>query len=320
MVPTVVYTHGGGRLGNQLVRFAHWLAWAEEHSGQVRLVNLAFWPYARAFATWRHHPGCAFPLRGGWPDMFAQMRGLLPARVLHHGEWRAQRWAARVAAGLPGVGAVVAPEGGSGVDLEDPAFTAGVRRHRFTACSGWRVASWSLLEKHEIMVRALFAPEPAAAKRAELRAAVWRNGCDLLVGVFMRGTDYREWAAGRYCFPISRYAAWMREVTERAIPRRVRFVVTSDEPRTELEFAGLSWVFSSGSANAGGDWMDSFLDLANCDHIMAPPSTFAACAAWLGRGSLWALRSPEQTLDGTQQLEHPLFDAWRDTAFGEAVN
>ena len=78
MLPQVIYTHGGGRLGNQVLRAAHWIAWALENAGEVEVLNFAFWPYADCFATWREHPGCVFPLCAGRADRLARRWAELP--------------------------------------------------------------------------------------------------------------------------------------------------------------------------------------------------------------------------------------------------
>src|SRR4051812_24420766 len=85
---TVIYTHGGGRLGNQVMRFAHWMAWAGAHASEVEVINFAFWPFAHYFAVWRDHPGCVYPLRKGRADWLARRRAGLPRRVR---EWTEER-------------------------------------------------------------------------------------------------------------------------------------------------------------------------------------------------------------------------------------
>ena len=44
---TVIYTHGGGRLGNQVLRLAHWVAWVREPpgAGEIREAALKYNEY-----------------------------------------------------------------------------------------------------------------------------------------------------------------------------------------------------------------------------------------------------------------------------------
>lgn len=45
----IVFTHGGGRLANQLTNFAHLIALIEEYSPEFQLQNMAFIPYSHLF-------------------------------------------------------------------------------------------------------------------------------------------------------------------------------------------------------------------------------------------------------------------------------
>jgi hypothetical protein len=57
--PLLIYSHGGGRLGNQLLVFSHLLSWYWENPN-YRLINLSFWEYAELFETTRHNAICYF--------------------------------------------------------------------------------------------------------------------------------------------------------------------------------------------------------------------------------------------------------------------
>ena len=134
MPPQVIYTHGGGRLGNQVLRFAHWMAWALEHAGEVEVLNFAFWPYARDFETWRAHPGCVFPLRAGRADRLAVRHAAAPA-------WMRRRLEKKTRLGRIVQAAGHAWPGWQAVDLDivreenlklDTNFLARVRRRAVT--------------------------------------------------------------------------------------------------------------------------------------------------------------------------------------------
>src|SRR5437870_3543900 len=66
---TVVFTHGGGRFGNQLTLFGHLIALAEENPG-IGILNISFWPYAGLCRGTQHNPLCQYPpitARAPWP-------------------------------------------------------------------------------------------------------------------------------------------------------------------------------------------------------------------------------------------------------------
>ncbi len=122
---TVIYTYGAGRLGNQIIRFAHWMAWTRLHPGQVEVCNFSFWPYADYFVTWREHPGCVFPVRAGRPDRLARWRAALPRWLQAAADARSRLQRTVQAAGhwWPGAQAIALNLGPQeNIDLNAPAF------------------------------------------------------------------------------------------------------------------------------------------------------------------------------------------------------
>jgi len=312
----VVYVSGGGKLGNQVLRFAHWLAWAHENPGTTRITNLAFRPYAPLFELWSAHPRCTWPPVNDVSEILTRLRRLIPGRI----RARLERELALLSGTLPGGARLSLNDAvGERMDLDGEDFALRVKAVRRLVCCGWRFSCWPLLEKHEKAVRAALRPVGTRQANAMRRVAEWGFGRDLLVGVFMRGTDYRSWHDGRFLYSAARYSEWMREAAALLAPRRVRFILTSDERFDLAEFAGLDWVLASGAVNCAGHWFDSFLDLAGCDYVLSPPSTFSACAAWLGGRPLWPLNSATQRLALAQVLANGLLDTRRDPVFGLAV-
>src|SRR5687767_2096990 len=131
----VIYTGGGGRLGNQVLRFVHWMAWARAHAPDVEVINLAFWPFAHYFAEWRRHPGCVFPVRDGIEDRLASRHGQLrPAlRQLFDGRERLARAVQAIGGWLPGWQSIqLNVAEGEELDLKHPAFLEKVCRRKVT--------------------------------------------------------------------------------------------------------------------------------------------------------------------------------------------
>ncbi len=319
-LPQVIYTHGGGRLGNQLIRWAHWLAWARAHEGRVEVLNLAFWPYAACFAVWRDHPGCVFPLRSGLADRLGRARATLPARGRLRGERRMQQFVHAIGGWWPGGQAVTLNEPREeAIDLEDPAFLARIIGHRVTTCSGWKIAGWNLFAGQQKELREFFRPAPEFAQSAAAFIAALRARHDVVIGLFIRRTDYRAWLGGRFYFSTVQYAAWMRQLLDLHGGRRVAFVVAADERMSPEVFAGLPCHFATGSVNTGGHWFHSLAELSLCDFIVSPPSTFAASAAYAGNVPLWPVVAAGQELAFAQQLADPMVEAAKHPEFSLAV-
>lgn len=317
---TLIHTYGGGRLGNQVIRLAHWLAWTRAHPGQVRVIDLGFWRYAKYFTHWAEQPGCAFPQPSTMANLLAELQGWAPEWILNRAEPRFQRLVQAAGRRWPGGGAIALDDTrGEGFDLDDPAFLRDITRRRFTTCSGWKIASWRLVAEQQTELRAYFRPKPQWTSAAVDFIADLHARHDLVIGVQIRQSDYRRWNRGRYFFPTSQYVAWLRQLLDLHAGRRVAFVVVSEERQDPGQFAGLPVYFATGSVNAGGPWFESWVALSRCDLVVSPPSTFSATAAWLGAVPLWPVWAAGQALAPDQLLRDPLIDASRHPGFSQCV-
>jgi hypothetical protein len=317
---TVIYTHGGGRLGNQLLRFAHWIAWAREHEGEVEVIDMAFWPYAEFFQQWKRHPSCVYPVRSHLLDALARHFRWQPVSFGRRGERRWQRVVHANGRWWPGWRAVALDDqAGESIDLESPDFFSDVARRRVTTCAGWRISSWNLFAKHQIALRECFRPESVFAGRAENFIAPLRREYDVLAGLLIRQGDYRVWHEGRFCFSAGTYAGWIRQLLDLHPGRRVAVVIACDERQELSDFAGLPCYFASGSVNIDGHWFESFAELSLCDFVLSPPSTFGAMAAFVGGLPLWPLLAKEQSLAFDQIITDALPGAAIHPVFGLSV-
>jgi hypothetical protein len=317
---TVLYTHGGGRLGNQLLRFVHWMAWAREHEGEVEVIDMAFWPYARFFQQWQSHPACVYPVRPHRLDAAARQFRRLPVWLGRRAEWRLQRAVHAIGRCWPGWQAMALDDpAGENIDLESPDFFSSVTQHRVTTCAGWKISGWNFLAKHQVMLRECFRPEPAFLHRAEKFIAPLRGKYDVLAGLLIRQSDYRTWHDGRFCFSAGTYAGWIRQLLDLHPGRRVAVVMACDEPQDPSDFAGLPCYFASGSVNAVGHWFESFVELSLCDFVLSPPSTFSATGAFIGAIPLWPLLATGQALAFDQIITDALPSAAVHPVFGLSV-
>ncbi|HEX2860737.1 MAG TPA: hypothetical protein VHN79_03815 [Lacunisphaera sp.] len=316
----LLYTHGGGRLGNQVIRLAHWLAWTRAHPDLVNVVDLGFWRYAKYFSHWCEQPGCSFPRTSAAANLVSDLQEWLPDRILDRAEWRFQRLVHALGRRWPGGGTVALDDArGEELDLDAPAFLRTVAGRSLVTCSGWKIASWGRVAEQQAELRACFQPTPRWMKVARQFIAGLRREHDLVIGVQIRQSDYRVWNQGRFYFPTSQYVAWIRQLLELHAGRRVAVVVASEERQDPAVFAGLPVWFATGAANAGGHWFESWVELSLCDLVLGPPSTFSTTAAWLGAVPLWPVSAAGQELARDQVLHDPLVDASRHAAFSQCV-
>lgn len=319
---TVIYTHGGGRLGNQLVRFAHWMAWASEHVDEVEVLDFAFWPYASLFAQWRECPACIFPARPSRLSSLARLVDGLPngLRRRIHGGRRVARMVQRLGRLCPGWQAIeLDDQAGEGMDLDDPRFVARIGAHAVTTCAGWKFSAWRLFEAHEQELRQMFRPSRAWMDRGEQFMQDIRRRHDCVIGLLIRQTDYRAWREGRFWYPTEQYAEWARQLVELRLHPNPAIVIACDEHQDPAAFAGLPCYFSPGAANSGGHWFESFVALSLCDLVVSPPSTFSAAAAFVTNAPLLPLVDRGQRLSAGQMFPRAMLAAARDPVFSLAV-
>lgn len=288
-IPTVIYTHGGGRLGNQILRWLHWLAWVRAHEGSVRVVDLSFLPYARLFEAWAAAPGCVTPDSVSWLGWLGRMRSSLGPSGYFRGERRILFLVQTLGSFVPGSLARNTDSEENRLDLDSTEVEWLTRGAKMVFCRGWKIAGWRNVERYQTELRPLFRPARRFLDRGIARISQIRRTYDKVVGVFVRQSDYKTWNNGRFFFPVERYAAWMNEIVAMEEGRKVAFLVASEVRLDKDSFRGLPFVFASGMKGAGGHWFETFVELSMCDIILSPPSTFSATAAYVGNIPFWPL-------------------------------
>lgn len=316
----VIYTQGGGRLGNQVLRFSHWMAWALEHPGEAEILNLAFWPHAEYFSEWRGHPACVFPRRAHGLDPLIRLRRGLPEWITRRLDWRIQHAVQAGGRTRPGWQAVTLDDrAAEAIDLAGMDFLARVKRERVTVCAGWRIAGWELLAKHQAAVRGRFHAAERFARPAGEFIAALRARHILVIGVLVRQSDYREWDDGRFYFSSEQYARWIRQALDLHPGRRVAVVVASEVRQDAALFKDLPVHQAPGNPGTSGHWFEKWVVLSRCDLVLTPPSTFSATAAFVGQVPLWPLLHAQQTLALDQIIPDGMIGAARHPVFSRAV-
>jgi hypothetical protein len=101
--------------------------------------------------------------------------------------------------------------------------------------------------------------------------------------------------------------------------RRVAFVIASEEAQNRALFAGLPCHFATGNPGESGHWFEKWIELAACDVIITPPSTFSATAAFLGGVPLWPVVHARQTMTLDQIVPDGMVGAARHPIFSRSV-
>ncbi len=284
-----------GRLANRLTLFANFIGFVEEH--KHRLINFTFHSYADLFESTRRDIYCQYPIasRKSALDALPGLAGALRrTRILY----RAVHAASRLNETFPlfGRATVTLRETAGQLTtlLAGPEVQQRIRHARTIFVDGWNFRAPDCVQRHADKIRAYFRPLASHESVSRNLVEPLRRGSGLVIGVHIRLGDYAAWRGGKYFFPVSRYAEWMRELAGQFRDRKVSFLVCSNEPRSESEFAGLSVGFGSGVP------VEDMYGLAKCDYILGPVSTFSQWASFYGNRPLFHIRDKQQRLDLTE--------------------
>jgi hypothetical protein len=279
-----------GRLANRLTLFANFIALAEEQGDRV--INVTFHSYADLFETTRRDIYCRYPVakQRSWWDVIPPVAGAIrKTRAFYH----ATRAVGRLNERFPVLGraAVTVRERPEYEALEGPEFQGRIKDARVVFVYGFCFRAPGCVRRHAEKIRTYFRPIEKHDLASRQMVERLRQNADIVVGVHIRRGDYREWRHGRYFFPASRYASWMREFAEQFPGRKVAFLVCSNEPRNAGEFPELSVGFGVGSA------IEDIYALARCDYVIAPVGSFSQWASFYGNKPLFHLRDSNVSVE-----------------------
>ncbi len=301
--PLIIYTHGAGRLGNQLLAYGHFLAFLEEHSGRFDFINVGFMPYADFLNYTSQKPACTYPTLH---DRFAIFQNLAPHLAIKSGKGSTSKLQEKIIVNcsrlLHSYG-VLAPQAQSllakdiygwsllpgqhldYLDLGLPETVDLLQSKAVTVLAGWGIRSWDLLEKHGNVVRQAMAVHPKYGNIVQQFMDDLRSRYDFIIGVAIRQGDYRSSGEvyKRFLFESDQYVRWIQQAREVfAHKGKVGFVLTADEPQNVEQFAGLDVHFATGIAGGSGHYIESLMELTLCDLLITSATTFGGWAAFLG--------------------------------------
>ncbi len=332
---TVVFTHGGGRFGNQLTLFGHLIALAEENP-RISILNIPFWPYARLCRGTEHNGLCQYPFslplavsrsrdsasakrQAGWAWRAAlrfcqTVSPAMPDRVRKSLSYRLPRLVHRCRPKL----SIDRDYASETTWLGDPDFVQSLCSRRTVLLAGYELRDWEAFQKHEDAIRRFLWPVDRYQEKARSFLEPLRRRHNPLVGLLLRKTDYRAWQSGRYFFGNEQYARWIRQLRAR-FGADTGFVLGADEVEPADAFQGLDCYWASGAMGRGGHYLEAMLELSGCDVVASVPSTFAAWAAFFGRKPLLPFTRPEEDASETVLLENHLFGARQHPDFSKAL-
>lgn len=315
---TLVYTAGGGRLGNQLLNYLNVGAFALEHPG-VDVVDLPFRAFHGEYGTDRlgltsfgstQVPRSVRTVANGlwgsvaesWGSRYPLnwLRAELLHRIAHHrGDTQS------IVGGSPHLPHSLTGRHYDRVDLTEEWFCEQFQSVPTSVVAGWGVRAWPLVEKHRERLRENVLPADRYTSTARSHLSRLRETHQTVVGVLLRQDDYRSWRDGEFFFSSEQYRDWIDRYETDHPSDDIAFLLASDEQQSGSLFDAENHYFATGEAVGDGHYLENFVELSLCDVVVTPPSTFSACAAFLGDVPLVPLHETVEQ-EGWNAVEQPL--------------
>jgi len=267
-----------GDLGNRLFLFANLIAFAMEHDAIV--LNPAFRPFRKTFAGTRPGVLACYP-----PAPLPHFPGDLIERFVHEMAWTGESITSN--SRTTSKWASIRLKSNECCYLDSPGFAKWALSKHVVFASGWLFLSSEYMKIHGQDMKSYFGQVNGKSSASTPLLQPLRSRCDLVVGVLIRHGDYRHFMGGKYFFPTSTYIRWIREAKDVFQNHKVGFFITGNDDISPEGIEDIPHLFRSHS-----DPQTRFM-LAECDYIIAPVSSYAGWAAYLGKAPIFNLSSED---------------------------
>jgi hypothetical protein len=321
-IRTIIFTHGGGRFGNQLFSYAQLLAFAFEESN-IDVINIAFWEYADLLEISKKDKLCTKLM-----DLKKNSFLRLLQKVCIYLHIKNNSFAKRLIIYLMYLygcnpfskyyqsQSIFSIEGDflfgkkvQEINLAAPEDSEIIRKAKMTFLSGWGICSWQLVEKHQQEIKGFLKIRQDYVDIGNFFILDKREYYDFLIGIMIRQGDYQFYQNGRHYFSTEQYSSWINELSELFQDRgRIGFIISSDTPQKLQDFSNKDIYFTTGIAGGNGHYVESMVELSLCDIIVSVPSTFSMWAAFIGNVPILPLIETGQILSQDSLLSNNLFD------------
>lgn len=277
----LVISAKSGQLGNRLLLFANFIAFAIENT--LTVLNPAFEEYAEFFQGTAQNILCCYP----------------PLPVLLPGNRKLRKFYYNLNSYLSENGRFHAVEikRDKPFNWRDSNIAEQVKSksiHFFKGWlfrDGWFVAETANLRKHGDAIRTYFQPLQKYQKNIAKLISNIRNKTDILIGIHIRQGDYQQHQNGRYFYQAEQYVKVMESAQMLFSDKKITFLICSNEKHEIHHFQHLSYVFGNNHI------IEDMYALAECDYIIGPPSSYTMWASFYGERPLYMIRDVNKALE-----------------------
>ena len=171
-------------------------------------------------------------------------------------------------------------------DLNDEKFIRKARS-KIVFVYGWLFADAVNRNKHKQYLVSTWEPNKVYKHNIENYIEHYKNGHDILIGVHVRGGDYKKFEGGKWFYTPGQYYEKMKELSTLKMfeGRKIAYVICTNEKDISFDAEGNFTIF-----NEERHFVEDLYLLSKCDYIMGPPSTFSGWASFYGNVPLYMLK------------------------------
>jgi len=257
-----------GQLGNRLLLFANFIAWAIEHN--LTVINPAFEEYGEYFTGTAKDLLCCYP-----PPYFAAPGN----KFLRSKYYNVIKYLSNKQ--------VLATQQ---ITRKKPFSWSKYQEHEQIK-QGSIVCFQGWLFPHADQIRAYFTPLPRYTINPDRLISSIKNSADIIIGIHIRQGDYAQHQNGRYFYTIDQYIEVMNAAVKLFSGKHIIFLICSNLQQEPSSFESFNCVFGSGHL------IEDIYALSKCDYIIGPPSSYTMWAAFYGEKPLYMIRDVSKAIN-----------------------
>jgi hypothetical protein len=156
---------------------------------------------------------------------------------------------------------------------------------------GWFVKDIPNLQKHRNIICNYFQPIEKYQLNINNLISRVRQQAEIIIGVHIRQGDYQEHQNGRYFYSTEDYAKIIKSVKKLFPDKQVTFLISSNVKQDYSNyFHDISYILASHHI------LEDMYCLAECDYIIAPPSSYSMWASFYGEVPLYIIRDKNKLI------------------------
>lgn len=265
----IIIADKAGQLGNKIALFAHFISYSIKHD--IRVYNFSLEDDAELFETTHKDLFCRFPNHNSLikPSLFLR-------KMIYNFHYRLANYLYRRGYNSSLI-KVMNLKINESISLDDSEYISVINNTAVVMIKGYEYRHLSAFKENADVIRKYFTPRKCYLDNISELMKTIRSKCDVVVGVHIRQGDYAKFMNGSWYYTTKQYVEIMRQLQSLFQRKRVGFLVCSNEPQKNDDFAEFIYEFGTNVV------IEDLYSLSQCDYIVGPPSSFNSWAAFYGK-------------------------------------